>query len=337
MVTKSASWKRPLQLLSGALLVLASLGVRAEAYPTPGKPIMVIASFGSGGDADMAARSFASAAQRVLGVPVVVLNKAGASGVVGSTHVAAAQPDGHTLLLARPGPQSIMPAVMPTRTKYKWDDFTTIGLLELNPQGCFAKSDRYKNFADFVGELRSKGGSTNYGTAGVYTTNDLGPRQLFRLLKLEKNNMPTQIPYKSNGEVVLALLSGGIDVGCGNIGAFLPQITAGKLQALMVMSPERVPDLPNVPTVRELGYPDLEVMVGWSGIYGPPKMSPDIVARLSKVIMSLPDNAEWKRATLQRGSIPYTRPPNETREFAREQFQKYRSLGESLNIIDKGD
>ena len=337
MATISATWKRSLQLLSGALIALASTGVRAEGYPIPGKPIMLISPYSAGGDADIAARNFASAAQRALGVPVVVLNKPGASGVIGSAHALASQPDGYTLLLARPGSQSILPAIMPTRTKYKWDDFTMVGLLELNPQGCMTRPDQYKNFTEFVAALRSKGKSMNFGTAGVLTTNDMGPRQLFRLLKLDNNSVPTQIPYKGTGEATLALVSGGIDFACGSIGTFLPQIKAGKLRAIMVMSPERVRDLPDTPTVRELGYPDLEGMTGWSGIYGPPKMPPEIVARLHKMIRSLPDDPAWVRGTGLSGSIPYTRTLEETREFARNQYQMYRVLGESLNIIDKGD
>src|SRR5690606_22592062 len=197
-------FSRVLRHLLGAVLLGAGLGTAQAAYPD--RTITLISPFSAGGDADLAARSFAAAAAKVLGQPVVVLNKTGASGVIGSAQAIAAPPDGYTLLLARTGSQAIMPAIMPGTTKYKWDDYTFIGTLELNPYGCVvnAKSP-YRTFGDLVQEIKSRGKSLNYGTAGVLTTNDMGPRQLFRLLKLT-DQTPTQIPYKGTGETVTSLL-----------------------------------------------------------------------------------------------------------------------------------
>jgi tripartite-type tricarboxylate transporter receptor subunit TctC len=325
-----------LVLRTGVLAGLLGLAGAASAQAYPTRPITVIAPYAAGGDADFAARNFAAAAQKVLGQPVLVVNRPGASGVIGSAAVIAAQPDGYTLLLARPGSQSILPAIMPARTKYKWDDYTMIGLLELNPYGCFAKAGKFKNYADFAAGLKSRGKQMNFGTAGTLTTNDMGPRQLFKMLGLG-DNAPTQIPYKASNEAMLALMAGDIDFACASIGTFVPLVKNGDLMALLVTTPERVNVLADTPAARELGIADLERIIGWSGIFGPANLPADIQNKLQQVMKAVASDPSWIAATEKIGSLPYVRSPEETRAFAREQFQIYRSLGESLKLIDKAE
>lgn len=320
--------------LAGALLTTSATAF-AQAGAYPARPITLIAPYSVGGDADLAARNFAPAAQQALGQPVVVQNRTGASGIIGSSAVLAAPADGHTLLLARPGSQSILPAIVPKTTKYKWDDFTFIGLLELNPYGCMvsAKSP-YKTFEEFARGLRARGKEMNYGTAGNLTTNDLGPKQLAKLLNLGPQT-PTQIAYKGTGEATTSLLAGETDFACGSIGTFLGQIKAGTLRALLVTATERLASLPDVPTAREVGVPDMEKLAGWSGIYGPPGLPAEVVQRLAQALDAVGKTASWRRATELAGSIPQIRTPAEMKEFARSQYELYRSLGESLDLIDK--
>ncbi|HVR50617.1 MAG TPA: tripartite tricarboxylate transporter substrate binding protein [Pseudorhodoferax sp.] len=319
-------------LLGAAALLATGLAAAQSGYPD--KPITVIAPYSAGGDADLAARAFAAAATRALAQPVVVLNKVGASGVIGSAQAIAAPPDGYTLLLARTGSQAILPAIMPTATKYKWDDYTFIGTLELNPYGCVvnAKSP-YKSFADLVEGMKTRGKALNYGTAGVLTTNDMGPRQLFRLLQLTEQT-PTQIPYKGTGEAVTSLLAGQTEFSCGSLGSFLAHIKGGNLRALMVTTAERMAELPDTPTARELGYAQMEAVVGWSAVFAPPGLPAEVRARLVAAMKTIAEDPQWRAATAQTGSIPNVKSPEETREFTRRQYELYRSLGETLNIID---
>lgn len=316
-----------------ALALAAGTAGAQGAYPN--RTITVVAPYSAGGDADVAARTFAAAAQKALGQTVVVVNKVGASGVIGSAQVIAAPPDGYTLLLGRTGSQSILPAIQPTSTKYKWDDYTFIGTLELNPYGCMvnAKSP-YKTFGDLVKAIQSNGKQLNYGTAGAMTTNDMGPRQLFRLLKLKPDRMPTQIPYKGTGDAMLSLLAGETEFTCGSMGPSLSHIKAGTLRALIVTTPERLAALPELPTARELGYPDMEKIVGWSAIFAPPGLPADIRNRLVEVMKGLPADPAWLAGTASTGSVPYVKSPEETREFAKAQFELYRALGEEMGIID---
>ena len=329
--------KRTRWLAGAAAMVASCWAVAQTDYPN--RSITVVAPYSAGGDSDVAARNFGQSVSQALGVPVVVLNRDGASGIIGSTYVMTSPPDGYTLLLARVGSQGILPAIMPSLTKYKWDDFTFVGMLELNPYGCVVHADsEYKTFKDLVGAIKSKGAGLNYGTAGHLTSNDMGPRRLFQLLELTPKSTPTQIPYKGTGDTVTSLLAKETDFSCGSIGPFLAQIKANKLRALIITTPERIPSLPDVPTARELGYPDMEQVIGWSAIYGPPGMPDDVRKRLSDaMIQHVAKDAEWIRRTEQMGSIPYIKTPEETREFALKQHELYRSLGESLDIIDKAD
>jgi len=320
-------------ICAGVALAISSTAAAAQgAYPN--RPITLISPYSAGGDADVAARNFAAAAQKVVGQPIVVLNKIGASGVIGSAHVVAAPPDGYTLLLARTGSQAILPAIMPTSTKYKWDDYTFLGTLELNPYGCIvnAKSP-YRTFDDLVSALRSKGKAMNFGTAGVLTTNDMGPRQLFKILKLT-DQTPTQIAYKGTGEASMSLLGGETEFACGSLGSFISLVKAGRLRALIITNAERMPALPDVPTARELGYAEMESIVGWSALYGPPKLPADVRDKLIATLKVVAADPTWIAATAQTGSLPYVRSPDETKEFARGQYTLYRALGELLNLID---
>lgn len=333
-MSEPQSRRRLLTLATVALAALVGTAAHAQgSYPT--RPITVVAPYSAGGDADLAARNFAAAAQRVLGQPVVVVNRTGASGVIGSAFVVAAPPDGYTLLLARTGSQAILPAIQPTSTKYKWDDYTFIGMLELNPYGCMVNAkSTYRTLDDLVKAFPTKGKAMNYGTAGVLTINDMGPRELFRLLKLPPEQTPTAIPYKGTGDATQSLLAGETDFSCGSMGPFLSHIKAGTLRALMVTTPERMAGLPDVPTARELGYAGMERIVGWSAVFGPPRMPADVRDRLAAALKTIATDPAWQAGTAQTGSVPYVKSPDETRDYVKEQFQLYRTLGEQLGIID---
>ena len=185
-------------LATGAALIAAPPALHAQAYPT--KPVTIVVPFAAGGNADRSARNLGAFAQALLKQPVVIANKAGASGAIGSQAVKDAAPDGYTLLLARVGSNAVLPALRPG-LPYQWNDFTFIGLLELNPVVCVVHPDsKYRTLKD--------------------------------------------------------------------------QIQGSKLRALVTTTPERVKEIPDVPTAREIGFPQLEAIVGWSALYGPPKMSP---------------------------------------------------------------
>jgi tripartite-type tricarboxylate transporter receptor subunit TctC len=307
----------------------------AQSGSYPNRPVTLVAPYSVGGDSDLAARAFATYAQKALGQPIVVINRPGASGIIGSASVIRAEPDGYTILLARPGSQSILPALSPTTTKYKWDDFAFVGLLELNPYGCAVRGDSpYKSYEDLVKALKTNAGKLNYGTAGVATTNDMGPRLLFNLLKLG-DKVPQQIPYKGTGDATTALLAGEVDFTCGSIGTMLSLIKGGQLRAILITTPTRFKELPDIPTAAELGIPELGQIIGWSGIYAPKGTPKPVVDKLVEALKELDGNQGWRSATEKMGSIPNIQGPEKAAEFARIQYETYLGLGKALNIIDK--
>ena len=320
------------RLMLGALILLvAPVSVFAQ-YPD--KPILVVAAFSAGGDSDLAARNLTAVFPKYTGQNGVVLNKVGASGAIGSEYVKKASPDGYTLLLARVGSQATLPALKPD-LGYKWNDFTFLGLLELNPYVCVVRADSpYKTFGDLVEGFRKNPGRLKYSTAGVGTIHEMGPQMLFDILKIGKD-AGIQIPYKGGGDATVALMSGEVDINCTNLGTALSFIKSGQLRALMTTTPERYKEIPNVPTAKEVGYPQLERIIGWSALYGPPGMDRKLVAYWGETLQKVAKDTQWITATERIGSVPRILSPADTAKFAQEQFETYDRLGKAIGLVLK--
>ncbi|MEO5844978.1 MAG: tripartite tricarboxylate transporter substrate binding protein [Caldimonas sp.] len=314
-----------------ALLAAATCAAHAQGRSYPDHPVTLVVPFSAGGDADVAARSLAAVAQQVTGQAHLPVNRAGASGAIGSTAVKNAKPDGYTLLLARVGSQVVLPALQPS-VGYKWNDFTLLGLLELNPVVCVTRGDSpIRSMKDLVDALRARPGKLNYSTSGAATILNFGPQLLFDVLKLGKD-AAVQIAYKGGSEAALAVLAGDVDFSCGNLTSVIGNIKGGKLRALVTTTPERLRDLADVPTAREAGFPQLEAIVGWSALYGPPGMSAELVDRWVGILQAAARDPQWLAATEKAGSIPRVLSPAETEKFAAEQFAVYERLGRQLQI-----
>jgi tripartite-type tricarboxylate transporter receptor subunit TctC len=184
---------------------------------------------------------------------------------------------------------------------------------------------------DLVEALRTKPGKLNYSTSGPATVLNFGPQLLFDLTKLGKH-AAVQIAYKGGGEAALAVLSGDVDFSCGNLSSMMGNIKGGKLRALVTTTPERLKDLPDVPTARESGYPQLEAIIGWSGLYGPPGMSRKLVDHWAAMLATAAKDLQWIATTEKAGSIPRVLSPAETEKFVAEQYAVYERLGRQLQI-----
>lgn len=301
----------------------------AQNYPI--KPITIVVPYVAGGDADQSARNLALVAQNVLKQSIIVQNKVGASGAIGSQFVKDATPDGYTLLLARVGSQAVLPA-MKSDLSYKWNDFTFIGLLELNPVVCVVHPDSpYKSFDELTKAIANQPGKLNYSSSGPGTILNFAPQLILQTLKL-KPDAAINISYKGGSEAVVAVLSREVDFSCGNLTSALTQINAGKLRALVVTTPERVKEIPNVPTAKEVGMSSLETIVGWSALYGPPKMAPEIVAKWTEVLAVAEKDAGWQSGNVRYGGIPRILSPADTERFAASQYASYSRLSNQLGI-----
>lgn len=300
-----------------------------SAYPN--RPVTVIAPFAAGGDSDLSARNLANVIPKYLGQPLVVVNRPGASGVIGSQQVRTSPADGYTLLLARIGSQAITPALDP-KTPYKWNDFTFLTLLELNPFVCVVKADApWRTLAALIDEWKRSPGKLNYASAGEGTIQHLGPQLLFNIIGLPKESA-VHVPYKGGGEATTALIAGQVQFICNNLTTILAHIKSGVFRALMTTTAQRLEELPEVPTARELGYPRLEAITGWSALYGPPGLPKEVVARWSEAMQRIARDPEWLAGNVKIGGIPAVRSAQDTEQFAREQHQLYEGLAQSLGL-----
>ena len=325
---------KPFKPLLGSAIALACAALTAPAwaqgYPT--KPIQLVVPFSAGGDADLAARNLSAAAQIVMGHPIIVLNKAGANGAIGSAFVKDASVDGYNLLVGRIGSQVLLPVLQPQTTPYKWNDFTYIGLLELNPVVCVVHPDSpYKTVADLASALNANPGKLNYSHSGPATVQNLAPQLLFSTLHL-KPNAGTSIPYKGGNEVALAVITKDVDFACNNLSSITGLLAGGKLKALLTTTPERLTQCPDIPTAREAGLPQMEAVIGWSALVGPPKMNPEAVKKWADALKQVSQNPKWIAGNANFGGIPNVLSPEDTLKFVTESQAIYADLVQKASL-----
>ena len=307
---------------------LALSGAALADYPA--KPVTLVSPYGPGGAADLAARTIAGTAPAYLGQAVLVVNRTGAAGVTGSTTVAKGKPDGYTLLLARVGSQAAVPAIN-RKIPYKWDEFTFLGLLELNPFVLVVNAESPIRSLDDVEAAASGGGKPSYASAGVGTLLHVAMVMVLDQFGLPQDAMK-HVPYKGGGKAAAAVVGGHVDMMFQNLSGVIGNIQAGKLRALAVSTPERVAAIPDVPTVAEAGYPALETVVGWSGVWGPPGMDQAAADKWVEVLGKLKDDKAWNKLTRGLGSIPSVRGPEDTRAFVENQYEAFKTLTEKLGM-----
>ena len=314
-----------------ALLVSLALAGSAQAQGYPAKPITFVIPFAAGGDSDLSGRNVALHAQKYLNnQPIVPVNRVGASGAIAAAAVRNAPADGYTLLVARIATHAIVPALDP-KAPYKWNEFTMLSLIELNPYLCFVRTDSpHKTAAELVGAMRASHGKLNFSTAGIATSQNMTAQYWMTVAGLTKDHA-VGIHYKSGGEVTTAVLGGQVHFACNNAPTVIPQIKAGSLRGLMVM-PERLPEIPEVPSAREAGFPEMEKTVGWTALMGPPGMAKEAVDKWVEVFARLAKDPDWIAGNAKLGGIAAIRSPAETEKFVREQYELYDKLITALGI-----
>ena len=312
----------------GGLLLLAASGAAMAEYPT--KPVTLVSPYGPGGAADLAARTLSATAPGYLGNGILVVNRTGAAGVSGSTTVAKGRADGYTLLLARVGSQAAVPAINRT-IPYKWDEFTFIGLLELNPFVLAVSADSPFQTLDDVKAAIEGGEDLSYSSAGVGTLLHVAMVMMLDQFGMGADAMK-HVPYKGGGKAAAAVVGGHVDMLFQNLSGVISNIQAGKLRALAVTTPERILSIKDVPTVSEAGYPGLQSVIGWSGLWGPPNLADDIVNKWVEVLAMVAEDRAWLKLTKGLGSVPYILPPAETKDFVENQYLAFKNLTEKLGM-----
>lgn len=244
------------RILALALLALCFTGTAHAEYPKG--PISIICPFGAGGAGDLAARILANAVKNDFAKPVVVVNKPGAAGVLGTTVAFRSKPDGQTLLIGRVANAAIIPALNKT-IQYKWDSFVFLGLLDLNPLVVVVHKDSpYKTLRDLADAVKANPGKLTFSTAGALNIQEIASYMLLHAVGLGKDGA-VSVPFQSDAAGKNAILGGHVDFGAINLAAAFDQLgEGGKLRALAVTTAKRLPKYPDIPTVREAGFPELE-------------------------------------------------------------------------------
>ncbi len=317
------------RLALAAALAFAASQALAQGYPS--KPITFVIPFGAGGDSDLSGRNVGQHASKYLNnQPIIPVNRVGASGVIGAMAVRNAPPDGYTLLVARIATHAIVPA-LDSKAPYRWDDWTMLSLIELNPYICFVKGDSpHRTAAELIAAIRASPGKLNFSTAGVSTSQNMAAQYLMTLAGLTKDHA-VGIHYKSGGDVTTAVLGGQVQFACNNAPTVIPQVRAGALRALFV-TPERLAELPDVPSAREAGYPDMAKIVGWTALMGPPGLPKEVVDKWVDVFARLAKDPDWQSGNAKLGGVAAIRSKAETERFVREQYELYDQLVTSLGI-----
>lgn len=251
-------------MIKTAGLAFAVLATVASAQSFPSKPITLIVPFAPGGNLDVVARTLAPAMERALGQTVVVDNKAGAGGALGAALVARAPADGHTLLVSTPNALVVLPQM--TKTTYKLDNFQPVGLAATTALVIVVKGSdsRFKDITALMDSIRANPGKTSMGHAGLGTTNHVALMQFEEAARVKLNI----IPYKGGAPALVDLIGGQLDAVLDQLTSSAPHIQSGALRALAVLSRERDPALPNLPTLREAGLLDFEATTA-AGLLAP--------------------------------------------------------------------
>jgi tripartite-type tricarboxylate transporter receptor subunit TctC len=298
------------------------------AYPS--KPVTLVSPFGRGGAADMAARALSEAAPEHLGKAISIVYRTGAAGATGSNLVAKSKPDGYTLLLARVGPQATVPAIY-RKLPYKWDDFTFLGLLEQNPFVLTVNANSPYQTFDELKKALQKGKRLSYSSAGFGSLLHLGVLVLLDDLGLKPSTLK-HIPFHGGGKAATAVVKGDVDILFQNLSGVIGRIQKGKLRALAVTTKERVPLLPNVPTFAQLGYPNMELIVGWSALYGPKNLPEEVTDKWRAVLQSIAKDQSWLITTQSLGSIPMIMNPSNTEEYVKKQYNTFKEVTQRLGL-----
>ncbi|MDB5956921.1 tripartite tricarboxylate transporter substrate binding protein [Ramlibacter sp.] len=283
MTPKNAPPKTSWSRRTGLRALLATLGCVALApcalaqAPVwqPERPIRLVVPYGPGGSSDVIARLLAAEMSKTLGQSVFVDNKGGGSGTIAMQEVARATPDGYTIVLGHVGTLAVNPAMF-EKLPYSDKDFEPIGLLAKVPM-VFAIGAKMpaKNFAEFIALAKAHPGKFSYGSAGSGSAGHLA----FEMLKVATGIDVVHVPYKGTGAQLTDLVAGNTDAASAGPPGFIQQAKAGRIRIIASGSPQRLPALPEVPTVAELGYPGFDSSQ-WFGLLAPAKTPAPVLARI---------------------------------------------------------
>jgi tripartite-type tricarboxylate transporter receptor subunit TctC len=313
-------------LVSVLGVFLASSAVRADDFPT--KPITLIVPFAAGGSIDVLARLMAEQASRELGQPVVIDNRGGAAGLIGAASVARAEPDGYTLLMASAAQVTIPPWINRSLTFNPSNDLIPIVHLVDTPMVLIVSAQSsLRSVSDFVAAARADRGGLNYASTGVGTISNL----VMESLKLAAGIDVVHVPYRGAAPAMNDLQAGQVQAMFTSTASAAPLVASGKLRPLAVTTPSRSALLPEVPTMKEAGWPAAEVVV-WSGIMAPSALPRTIGRRLERAFVEAATAPEIRDRLVRLGADPVGQGAREFGELLEKDLALWRRVAQASGV-----
>ena len=315
----------PVLLLILAIVPLAG----AQAQDFPSRPVRFIVPYAAGGSGDLLARLLGTKLASLWGQQVVVDNRAGGGGLIGTEFAARSEPDGYTLYLATDGPLTIA-ASLYKRVSYDWKrDFAPVAMMAMGYQVLIVKpSLPAKNLQEFIALARQKPGALNYASIGIGSAPHLGAE----LFKSVAGVDITHVPYRgSSAQAITALLAGDVEMFLVGTSTAVPHIQSGTLRGLAVTARNRVDGLPDVPTFAEAGLPGVDVSI-WFAVLVPGGTPGAIVKKLNADIVQVVADPEFKQALKARGFEAMSSTPEQLAEFMDKDYVKFRNLIQKLGL-----
>ena len=307
-----------LQLRFVVVGLLCSLNVCVGAQPYPTKPIRMVITYPPGGNTDLVGRAMAAKLSETLGQPVVVDNRGGAGGVMGTMIAAQAAPDGYTIMLGTSAGMVVNPLLSSKLPYDALKDFLPVSNVIIVPQLLVTNPQLpAKNVKELIALAKAKPGTLNAGSSGVGTPNHLGTE----LLKALAGVNIVHVPYKGGAQALTDVMGGQIQMAFSSIPAILPHIKAGRLNALGVGSAKRSSALPNVQAIAEV-VPGYEYTT-WFGIFAPARTPQAIVTRLNSEIVKGLAAPELNQRFVANGGEPAPSTPDELRRYMIEESARW--------------
>lgn len=317
-------WKTLLALCSATAAISGGAAL-AESFPS--QSVTIVVPWPPGGPSDIGARPLAAYLHKELGEPVVIDNRAGAGGNIGSNIVAKAKPDGHTLLFSSSGPFVINPYIY-TKMPYNAEtDFTPVSnllkvplVLVVNP------SVPANNPQELLAYIKEQKGNFQWASAGNGSTQHLTGELFQMTAELDM----IHIPYNGTAPAITDLMGEHVPMMFDSTIAIVPHIQSGKVRPIAITSPERSTLLPDVPTFAEAGLPGVEASA-WYGLFAPANTPTEVVNKLNKATRDFMKTDEYKRIRDDTGSVPVDESPEEFATFVKEEAIKWKDLVEATN------
>lgn len=316
-----------LRFCLGGLLLGCALAATVAAQTYPDHVIRLIVPFPPGGGNDTLGRLVAQRLSSTLGQQLIVDNRPGAGGNLGTEQAARAKPDGYTLMLGFVANMAMTPGL----GKVNYDPLTSFAPISMVAQGYQIISVNPAFPAQTIGELiamaKAKPGTLNYGSGGSGSPLHL----VGELFKLRTGTDIQHIPYKGSPQATAAVLAGETEMVFGSVVATLPFVKTGKLRALAVTSPKRIVAAPDVPTLNELGYPGIEAS-SWYGLFAPAGTPPAVIARLNTEMVKLSQDPDYREQLQKQGQEAIASTPEELKRYMRSEFDTWSRVIKTANI-----